>query len=181
MLLIGKVLLSEMACELCRTFILDYLNHPLHPENRLTAIFHRSKLLPHKELLCFWIQRILRHLVTDTLQRAKENTEMDFFLDKQVQVPPEVWNKAFLKNLREVHSEVSKEFTELQSICEECGFLKGFTELFFIENFILPCLLSSVEIHSEHTKKPEVVLTLSTFLKKYTMKELREEYGNLYD
>lgn len=170
-----------MACELCRTFILDYLDHPLHPDNRLTAIFHRSKLLPHKEKLCFWIQRIQHHLVPDTLQRAKENTEMDFFIDKQVQVAPEEWNKAYLKNLLEVNSEVAKEFNELQSICEECGFLKGLTEPFFLENFILPCLQLTVEIHSEHTKKPETVLTLSTFLKKYTMKELREEYGNLYD
>jgi len=170
-----------MACELCRTFILDYLDHPLHPENRLTAIFHRSTLLLHKEILCFWIQRIQYHVLPHTLQRVKENTEMDFFIDKQVQVPPEVWNKAYLKNLREIHPAAAKEFAELQSICEECGFLKGLTEPFFIENFILPCLQTVVEIHSEHTKKPETVLTLSTFLKKYTMKELREEYGNLYD
>jgi len=170
-----------MACNLCRTFILDYLSHPLHPENRLTAIFHRSQLLPHKETLCFWIQRIQHLVLPDTLQRAKENTEMDFWIDKQAQVEAEEWNKAYLKNLREANPSLCKEFSELLSICEECGFLKGSTEPFFLENYILPCLQMVVEIHSEHTKKPESVLTLSTFLKKYTMKELREEYGNLYD
>ncbi len=170
-----------MSCELCRTFILDYLQYPLHPENRLTAIFHPTKLVGHKEALCFWIQRIQQHLMPDTLERAKQTTEMDFFLKKKVQVEPEEWNKVYLSNLREIHPVVAREFAELQSICEECGFLKGLTEPFFIENFVLPCLLSAVEIHSEHTKKPEPVLTLSTFLKKYTMKELREEYGNLYD
>jgi hypothetical protein len=106
---------------------------------------------------------------------------MDFWIDKQVQVEAEEWNKAYLKNLREANPSLCKEFSELQSICEECGFLKGSTEPFFLENYILPCLQMVVEIHSEHTKKPEPVLTLSTFLKKYTMKELREEYGNLYD
>jgi hypothetical protein len=106
---------------------------------------------------------------------------MDFWIDKQYQVKPEEWNKAFLKNLCEANPPIAKEFTEFQSICEQCGFLKEQTEPFFLENYILPCLQSLVEIHSEHTKKVEPVLTLSTSQKKYTMKEFREEYGNFYD
>ncbi len=171
-----------MNCTMCRAFILDHLHHPLHPENRLTAIFHPSKLLPHRETLCFWVQRIQAKLSQSMLAKVKADTEIEFWANNQLQVQPEEWNKVFLKNLLETNPYVTKEFQDLQSTCEECGFLKELTEPFFVENYILPLVQTAIEIHSEHSPtKKESVLTLSTFMKRYTMKELREEYGNLYD
>jgi hypothetical protein len=170
-----------MDCKLCQTFILDYIHHPVHSDSPLSTIFHPKKLLSHKDMLCFWIQRIQALLTHSILQKAKEDTEMDFWIDKQYQVKEELWNSAYMKNLREVNPHISKEIQEFLSCCEECGFLKEQTELYFLENYILPLLRLTVDIHAEHShpkKSPPPKTTPSTT---YTMKEFREEYGNFYD
>jgi hypothetical protein len=165
-----------MSCELCRTFILDYLHHPLHPENRLTALFHHSNLLVYKETLCFWIQRALVPLTPFLLKKAKSDTEMDFYLDNIHQVEQEAWNKVFLNNLKGSNLALRTELNEFQTICEECGFLKNRTELFFLENYILPLLQTVLEIHTEHSTKSTYIPTAV-----YTDNTLREEWGDLYD
>ena len=170
-----------MNCAMCRSFILDHLHHPLHPEDRLTAIFHLSSLLRHKEILCFWIQRIQSVLTPEILRKTKEDTEMDFWIDQKFQIEKEDWNKAYLKNLTETRPHIAIQFKELQTTCEECAFLSRDTESFFLENYILPLLLLSIEIHTEHTKKPTQTLPMYPMYAKYTMSQLREEYGNLYD
>lgn len=169
-----------MACELCRAFILDYLHHPLDAGDRLTATFHHLTLLKHKNTICFWIQRALLLLTHSILKKAKSDSEMDFWIADQHQISQDTWNKAFLKNLKESNPALCTELTEIQTVCEECGFLKNHTELFFVENYIVPLLQSAFEIHLEHSKKP-IEIAPTPFYTKYTMKELREEYGNLYD
>jgi hypothetical protein len=171
----------QMSCALCRVFILDFLQYPLHPENPLHSIFRPSNLLPYKDILCFWIQRIQRSLTNQILAKAKQDTEMDFYLDNIHQVKQEVWNKAFMKNLLECNLAVSTKLSEFQIICEECGFLKQNTETFFLENYIVPLLQTAVEIHLEHSAQTPVYSTSTNTHTKYTDKQLREEYGNLYD
>lgn len=168
-----------MACELCRAFILDYLHHPLHREDRLTPIFHPSTLQKHKETVCFWIQRALLRLTHSMLKKAKSDTEMDFYLENTQTVNQETWNKAFLKNLKESNPALCSELNEIQTMCEECGFVKHLTELFFLENYILPLLQTTLEIHAEHSiKLPHAPVSLYTH---YTEKQLYEEWGDLYD
>jgi hypothetical protein len=168
-----------MSCELCRTFILDYLHNPLHQQDRLSATFHHSTLLKHKETVYFWIQRALLRLTHPILKKAKSDTEMDFWLANQQTVEKEAWNKAFLKNLKQSNTTLCIELTQLQTVCEECGFVNHNTGLFFLENYILPLLQMALEIHSEHSiKHQEAPVSL---YKQYTEKQLREEYGNLYD
>ena len=169
-----------MACELCRAFILDYLHHPLHRENHLTTIVHPSTLLKHKETVCFWIQRALLRLTHPMLKKAKSDTEMDFYLENTQTVNQETWNKAFLKNLKESNPALCTELNELQTVCEECGFIKRLTELFFLENYIIPLLQTALEIHLEHSKKPigAPCIPVST---NYRDEQLREEWGDLYD
>ena len=105
---------------------------------------------------------------------------MDFWIDQKFQVEQEDWNKSYMKNLQESNPSIATLFKEFQTICEECGFLKHKTEPFFLENYILPLLLLSIEVHSDHTKKT-TPMPVQSFYTKYTMKQLREEYGNLYD
>ena len=168
-----------MACELCRAFILDYLHNPLHQQERLSATFHHSTLLKYKDTVCFWIQRALLQLSHPMLKKAKSDSEMDFWLANQQTVEKEAWNKAFLKHLKQSNTTLCIELTQLQTVCEECGFVKHNTGLFFLENYILPLLQMALEIHSEHSKTP--IEPPSPLYTKYTQKQLREEYGNLYD
>lgn len=171
-----------MQCKYCSAFLSDYIDQPISKLSTLYNHVNHRMFHRHTFLLHLWMNRLLERATPPVIRAIKEMTDYDLMLEPISAVTPDRWNKTFYENLVLQKPDIFSEMNDFDDALEEAGFAKGKTgRLFFLQQYCIPLLLVLNEIHTEHNPQKKQIEAISIVKKQVSWKELREEYGNLYD
>lgn len=182
-------------CELCRSYIIDHLVHPLDKTDDVYYLITHKYLVKHIYHLSHFILRLQHTLSYNTMNEIKEMTYIDLFLENIKQPSKQDKFRHMFKNLKK-NTEFMNELQYLQwelldnSVVKIPEGDKQFMSLqLVIELSILPLLEELISLHNDHSfQKPieyydpnqKVKVKATPFTVKIS-RAIEDENGNIYD